>query len=69
MKQSHVLRCEVVPIVISLSCGGGKEAVRKAVQGEIQRRLGEGWTLRAAPSEDGVAYLVFVRKEAKRSSP
>jgi hypothetical protein len=65
MKQSHKLRCEIVPVVVSLSAGGGTHNVQKKLRETIQERLDKGWTLRAAPTEDGVAYLTFVRKEAK----
>lgn len=65
MKQSHVLKCEVVPVTVSLSCGGGIHGVQRTLRETVQEHLNKGWTLRAAPTEDGVTYLIFVRKEAK----
>lgn len=62
MKQSHIMKCEVVPIGISqLSpmCNS------KTIQLEVQKRLDKGWTLRAAPTHDEYIYLIFVRKEIK----
>jgi hypothetical protein len=67
MKQSHTMRCEVVPFVISLSYGGSSDRIKNKLSNAIQERLDKGWTLRAAPSDNGVTYLVFVRKEAKQS--
>lgn len=61
MKQSHVLRCEVVPVVASSPPKGAGNRLQE----EVQRRLDCGWTLRAAPATDGMVYLIFVRKEAK----
>lgn len=61
MKQSHVLRCKVVPVVAASPPKGAGNRLQE----EVQRRLDRGWTLRAAPSVDGMVYLIFVRKEAK----
>lgn len=61
MKQSHRLRCEVVTVQMCRTSGATAERIRDAVQ----ERLDLGWTLRAAPVEDGAwIHLVFVRKEA-----
>ncbi len=67
MKQSHVLRCEVA----ALRCSGNGvvDCISTWIAEETQKRLDRGWTLRAAPVVDSVIYLIFVRKEAKRSSP
>jgi len=65
MKQSHALRCEVVELPNYHVCSRLKDT--------IQARLDKGWTLRAAPvvttTLGEMVYLIFVRKEAKRSSP
>lgn len=65
MKQSPTMRCEILP----LTTVGRINAVAMSrwLQEEVQKRLNNGWTLRAGPVMDGTVYLVFVRKEAKQS--
>jgi len=72
MKQSHVLRCETVPIPCGSPPGhphpptvARTKNISAWISKEIQERLDKGWTLRAAPTVDGVVYLVFVCKEAR----
>lgn len=61
MKQSHIMRCEVVTVRMDT----GSHITQSTLEKTIQIRLEDGWTLRATLSENSVAYLIFVRKEVK----
>jgi hypothetical protein len=61
MKQSHIMRCEVVTVMMNVS----SRITQSALEKTIQIRLEDGWTLRATLSENSIAYLIFVRKEVK----
>ena len=63
MKQSHVLVAWVDTFNLS---GRDPDEVGRKLEELIQYRLNDGWTLRAAPSSNGIAWLVFVRKEVKK---
>ncbi len=56
MKATHRMVCEVERVHYS------QLGVERGIQEAVQRRLDDGWTLRAATGGSTVALLIFVKK-------